>query len=260
MSKVMIVTGGSRGIGAAAVGLAAKAGWSVLVGYRSHAGEADELAERVCAAGGKAVTAACDVASADEVKAMFDLAASELGPVTALVNSAGVSMQFRVDSADFGAVQQMIDINILGTMICCREAARRMSTNHGGAGGAIVNISSMAATTGGREGSSFYAATKGAVDVFTKGMAREVAREGIRVNGVRPGMTVTHMVERVTGNPALRRSIEATIPMGRLGEASEIAEAAVWLASDAASFITGALLDAGGGGFMIGATAQQGRA
>ena len=152
---------------------------------------------------------------------------------------------------DAANLVQVITVNVIGLMLCCREAARRMSTRHGGKGGAIVNVSSMAGTLGGRPGSSAYAASKGAVDAFTKGFAREVAAEGIRVNGLRPGMVLTEMTEGRLNDVAFRESIEASIPMGRIGRSGEIADAALWLLSDEASFITGAIVDASGGGYRI---------
>jgi NAD(P)-dependent dehydrogenase (short-subunit alcohol dehydrogenase family) len=167
------------------------------------------------------------------------------------VNSAGISRQMRVDEYDGKMLAQLFATNVTGLMLCCREAARRMSTKHGGKGGAIVNVSSMAATLGGRQGSSAYAATKGAVDSFTKGFAREVAAEGIRVNSIRPGMVLSEMTEGRLKDPDFRSRIEASIPMHRVGETPEIADAILWLLSDEASFITGAMLDAAGGGYMI---------
>jgi NAD(P)-dependent dehydrogenase (short-subunit alcohol dehydrogenase family) len=168
------------------------------------------------------------------------------------VNSAGINgRRGRVDEYDAAVLANVFAVNVIGLMLCCREAARRMSTKHGGKGGAIVNVSSMAATLGGRPGSSAYAASKGAVDAFSKGFAREAAAEGIRVNSVRPGMVLSEMTEGRLKDAAFRASIEASIPMRRVGEAHEIAEAVLWLLSDEASFITGAMLDASGGGYII---------
>jgi NAD(P)-dependent dehydrogenase (short-subunit alcohol dehydrogenase family) len=167
------------------------------------------------------------------------------------VNSAGISHQMRVDEYDGKMLAQLFATNVTGLMLCCREAATRMSTRHGGKGGAIVNVSSMAATLGGRQGSSAYAATKGAVDSFTKGFAREVAAEGIRVNSIRPGMVLSEMTEGRLKDAEFKSRIEASIPMHRVGETPEIADAILWLLSDEASFITGAMLDAAGGGYVI---------
>jgi NAD(P)-dependent dehydrogenase (short-subunit alcohol dehydrogenase family) len=183
---------------------------------------------------------------------LFDTATSGLGPVTALVNSAGVSMHNRVDALDATALRHMFEVNVIGLMLCCREAAKRMSTAHCGHGGAIVNISSMAATIGGRSSASTYAATKGAVDVFTSGFAKEVAAEGIRVNVGRPGVTDTDMIARLGmhSGPALAKA-EATIPMQRYGSVEEVAAAVLWLLDRQSSFVTGAHLNVGGGGFVI---------
>ena len=256
MSKTMIVTGGSRGIGAAAAELAAKEGWSVAVAYHAQSDQAEQLVTKISQVGGRAISIQCNVALEGDVEALFERTESEFGPISAVINSAGVSIQSRVDQAEFANVRKMIDTNVLGVMFSCHSAVRRMSTKNGGSGGTIVNVSSMAATTGGREGASFYAATKGAVDVFTRGLAREIAREGVRVNAVRPGMTATDMVQRITDDPKILETTSATIPMGRLGEAHEIAAAAIWLCSDAASFVTGALIDVSGGGFVIGSVAD----
>ncbi|MEO8755223.1 MAG: SDR family oxidoreductase, partial [Casimicrobiaceae bacterium] len=168
------------------------------------------------------------------------------------VNSAGIANHNRVDALDGDAIARMMQLNVIGLMLCCREAARRMSTAHGGKGGAIVNVSSMAATIGGRAGASTYAASKGAVDVFSMGFAKEVAAEGIRVNVVRPGVTDTDMIAPIRSGPK-RAQIEATIPMQRYGTPDELAQAIVWLLSDYASFVTGAHLNVSGGGFLIGA-------
>ena len=182
---------------------------------------------------------------------MFKEAERALGPITHLVNSAGISGGSRVADYDAAVLANLFAINVTGLMLCCREAAKRMSTKQGGKGGVIVNVSSMAATLGGRPGSSAYAASKGAVDAFTKGFAREVAAEGIRVNSLRPGMVLTEMTEGRLKDTAFRAGIESSIPMRRVGQAHEIAEAILWLLSDEASFITGAMLDAAGGGYII---------
>ncbi|NJO36557.1 MAG: SDR family oxidoreductase, partial [Rhizobiales bacterium] len=171
-----------------------------------------------------------------------------------LVNSAGVTARMRADEVEAGQLQRLMAVNVIGLMLCCREAIRRMSTRLGGPGGAIVNVSSMAAAQGGRPGASHYAGSKGAVDSYTKGVAREVAAEGIRINAVRPGVTLTDMVQAVRDDPKVRAAIDATIPMSRPAAASEIAAPIVWLLSVEASFVTGAIIDASGGGFVIGAS------
>ena len=208
----------------------------------------------IVAAGGRAAAFAADVAEEAEVVALFAAVERELGPLTALVNSAGVSPgQSPVADFDAAPLQNLMAVNVVGTMLCCREAVRRMSTAHGGKGGAIVNVSSMAAATGGRPGSSHYAASKAAVDVFTMGLAKEVAAEGVRVNSVRPGMTRTDMTEARLADPESHARIAATIAMNRVGTADEIAQPILWLLSDAAAFVSGTCLEASGGGFHIGA-------
>ena len=193
-----------------------------------------------------------DIGKESDVMAMFVSAERALGPITGLVNSAGVSTNTRVDAINAHDLEHMFAVNVVGLLFCCREAARRMSTRHGGKGGSIVNVSSMAATIGGRPGASAYAASKGAVDVFTMGFAKEVAAEGIRVNVVRPGVTDTDMIEHMRHGER-RAVIEATIPMQRYGNPSEVAQAIVWLLSDQASYVTGAHINVGGGGFHVGA-------
>ena len=185
---------------------------------------------------------------------MFDEATRALGPLTGLVNAAGMPHTSRVDEFTFDTLSRLMAVNVVGLMYCCREAARRMSRARAGSGGAIVNISSMAATIGGRPGASAYAASKAAVDVFTTGFAREVAAEGIRVNTVRPGVIATAMTANLAADPELRKKVEASIPQGRLGEPEEIAEVIVWLLSDKASLVTGAHINAGGGGFHVAAS------
>ncbi|MEM7044269.1 MAG: SDR family oxidoreductase [Pseudomonadota bacterium] len=253
MGDVLLVTGGARGIGRAVVELAAGRGFDVAVGYRHDRSAAEEAVAAVRAAGKRAVAVQADVADEADIVRMFEEAEDGLGPIRALVNSAGISTRIRVDAMPAVDLQRLMAINVIGLMLCCREAAKRMSTAHGGEGGAIVNVGSMAAALGGRPGASHYAGSKGAVDSFSKGLAREVAEEGIRVNVVRPGVTLTDMVEAVRDDPEKRRAVSATIPMGRPAEASEIAEPILWLLSDAASFVTGCIVDASGGGFVIGA-------
>lgn len=251
MSGVLLITGGASGIGAETARRAAKKGYKVAINYRSRDAQAMGVAADIAAQDGEAIAVPGDMANETDIVRMFKETEKAFGPVTHLVNSAGISRQMRVDEYDGKMLAQLFATNVTGLMLCCREAARRMSTKHGGKGGAIVNVSSMAATLGGRQGSSAYAATKGAVDSFTKGFAREVAAEGIRVNSIRPGMVLSEMTEDRLKDPDFRSRIEASIPMHRVGETPEIADAILWLLSDEASFITGAMLDAAGGGYMI---------
>ena len=253
MTGVLLITGGSRGIGAATARHAAADGYAVAVNYRDRADAAEAVVADIVASGGEAAAFQGDVAVDGDVTRLFAEVEAAFGPPTALVNSAGVSFGKRTTAdSDADEIAWLFNVNVLGTMLCCREAVRRMSTTRGGAGGAIVNVSSMAATIGGRPGSSHYAASKAAVDVYTVGLAKEVGREGIRVNVVRPGMTTTDMTRDVHSDPVLKASIGATIAMDRIATADEIAKPILWLLSDAASFISGACLDASGGGFIIG--------
>ena len=251
MSGTLLITGGASGIGAETARRAAKKGYKVVINYRSRDSQAMGVAADIAAQDGEAIALPGDMASEADIVRMFREAEKTFGPVTHLVNSAGISRQMRVDEFDAKVLANLFATNVTGLMLCCREAAKRMSTKNGGKGGAIVNVSSMAATLGGRQGSSAYAATKGAVDSFTKGFAREVAGEGIRVNSIRPGMVLSEMTEGRLKDQAFRSRIEASIPMRRVGETPEIADAILWLLSDEASFITGAMLDAAGGGYII---------
>ncbi len=251
MTKVLLITGGASGIGAETARIAATRGYSVAINYRTRDAEAKKVVAAVEAKGAKAVAIKADMAVEADIVRMFEETTKALGPITHLLNSAGISRQMRVDSYDAAMLASLFATNVTGLMLCCREAAKRMSTKHGGKGGAIVNVSSMAATLGGRTGSSAYAATKGAVDSFTRGFAREVADEGIRFNSLRPGMVLTEMTEGRLKDPDFKKGIEASIPMRRVGASREIADAALWLLSDEASFITGTMLDAAGGGYRI---------
>ena len=251
MTSVLLITGGASGIGAATARRAASRGYDVALNFRTRDAEAKKVVADIEATGAKAIAIKADMASEADIVRMFEETTSTLGPITHLLNSAGIGRQMRVAEYDAAGLATLFATNVIGLMLCCREAAKRMSTKHGGKGGAVVNVSSMAATLGGRRGSSAYAATKGAVDSFTKGFAREVASEGIRVNSIRPGMVLTEMTEKRLENADFRNHIQASIPMGRIGKASEIADAALWLLSDEATFITGAMLDAAGGGYNI---------
>jgi len=254
MTVVLMITGGGRGIGAATARLAAAEGYRVAVNYRARQDAAEALVAEIAAAGGEAAAFAGDVAEEAEVVALFEAVEDRLGKLTALVNSAGLSPgASRVADFEASPLQRLMAVNVVGTMLCCREAVRRMSTAHGGAGGAIVNVSSMAAVTGGRPGSSHYAASKAAVDSFTIGLAKEVAGEGVRVNSVRPSMVRTDMTAARLADPASHARMAAAVAMNRIAGAEEIAAPIVWLLSEAASFVSGACLDAAGGGFVVGA-------
>jgi NAD(P)-dependent dehydrogenase (short-subunit alcohol dehydrogenase family) len=243
----LVVTGGSRGIGAAVARRAAADGFDVAVNYLERRAAADEVVREVVAAGRRAVAIRADVAAEAQVLALFEAAERELGPVAALVNAAGVTGGFsRVADLAGGVLERVLAVNVTGTLLCCREAVRRLSTSRGGLGGAIVNLSSAAARLGGAGEWVHYAASKGAVEALTRGLAREVASEGIRVNAVAPGLVDTEL-HAAAGAPDRVYRLAATIPLQRPGTAEEIAEAVVWLLSPAASYVTGAVLDATGG-------------
>jgi NAD(P)-dependent dehydrogenase (short-subunit alcohol dehydrogenase family) len=255
--KVVLVTGGATGIGASVARLAASAGYHVAINYRSRDTEAKEIVAEIERGGGRAVAIAADVAAEKDVIRMFLEVDRILGPLDALVNSAGVGGgKYLTADFDAAALERLFAVNVVGLMLCCREAAKRMSTRRGGSGGSIVNVSSMAGTIGGRAAKSHYAASKAAVDSFTVGFAKETGAEGIRVNAVRPGVTRTDMTAEMLADPAVRADIEATIPMRRPGTVDEIARPILWLLSDEASFVSGARLDASGGGFVIGRPAD----
>ncbi len=247
MSNIVLITGGSRGIGAATALLAARAGYAVAVNYAANSLAADEVVRRIRQDGGTAIAVQADVAEESQVLAMFEKVDAKLGRLTALVNNAGVVDQTsRVDGMSVARLKRMFDINVIGTMVCAREAVKRMSTRYGGAGGAIVNVSSAAARLGSPGQYVDYAAAKGAVDVFTIGLAKEVAAEGIRVNAVRPGIITTD-IHASGGLPDRARDLAPQVPMQRAGSADEVAQSIVWLLGDASSYTTGALLDIAGG-------------
>jgi NAD(P)-dependent dehydrogenase (short-subunit alcohol dehydrogenase family) len=249
----LLITGGASGIGAETARLAVARGYKVAINYRSREAEARKVVADIAANGGQAVALPADVSREADIRVLFDSAEKALGPITHLVNSAGIGTRpTRVEDFDAAVLAQLFAVNTVGLMLCCREAARRMSTRRGGKGGVIVNVSSMAATIGGRPGASAYAASKAAVDSFTMGFAKEVAPEGIRAVSLRPGMIETEMTERTLADREVRAAIESTIAMGRVGQAHEIANAILWLLSDEASFISGVTLDASGGGFVFG--------
>lgn len=243
----LLVTGGSRGIGAATARLAAQHGWQVAVNCAANSLAADEVVRAIRAAGGTAMAVKADVADEAQVMAMFSQIDAKLGPVRGLVNNAGVvDVSARVDEMSLARWRRMFDINVMGSMLCAREAVRRMSTRHGGAGGAIVNVSSAASRLGSPGQYVDYAAAKGAIDAFTIGLAKEVAAEGVRVNAVRPGLIDTE-IHASGGLPNRVQDLQHLVPMQRGGSADEVAQAIVWLLSDAASYTTMSLLDVSGG-------------
>lgn len=245
--RVLLVTGGGRGIGAATARLAASQGWAVAVNYTANSLAADEVVRAIRELGGTAITAQADVADEAQVLAMFQKIDAKLGRLSGLVNNAGVvDVSARVDEMSVARWRRMFDINVIGSMLCAREAVRRMSTKHGGEGGAIVNVSSAASRLGSPGQYVDYAAAKGAIDAFTIGLAKEVATEGIRVNAVRPGLIETE-IHASGGLPTRVRDLQHLVPMQRGGTADEVAQAIVWLLSDAASYTTMSLLDVSGG-------------
>jgi len=247
MNKVLLVTGGSRGIGAATALLAAQKGWSVAVNYTANSLAADEVVRQIRASGGQAMSIQADVAEEAQVLRMFEHIDAKLGRLSGLVNNAGVvDVTARVDEMSVARWKRMFDINVIGSLICAREAVRRMSTLHGGDGGSIVNVSSAAARLGAPGQYVDYAAAKGAIDAFTIGLAKEVAAEGIRVNAVRPGLIETD-IHASGGLPNRVKDLQHLVPAKRGGSAEEVAEGIVWLLSDSASYTTMSFLDISGG-------------
>jgi NAD(P)-dependent dehydrogenase (short-subunit alcohol dehydrogenase family) len=246
-SRTVLVTGGGRGIGAATSWLAAQRGWAVAVNYTHGTAAAQGMVARIRDAGGTALAVQADVADEAQVLAMFAAIDAELPPLGALVNNAGVvDLQTRIDAITMERLQRMFSINVFGSFICAREAIKRMSTTHGGHGGSIVNLSSAAARLGAPGQYVDYAAAKGAIDVFTMGLAKEIATEGIRVNAVRPGLIETE-IHASGGTPDRAKQMAPLVPMQRTGSAEEVAEAIVWLMSEASSYTTGSVLDVTGG-------------
>ena len=244
---VLLVTGGGRGIGAATARLAASAGWAVAVNYTVNSLTADEVVRSIRDLGGTAITVQADVANEAQVLAMFQKIDAKLGRLTGLVNNAGVvDVSARVDEMSLARIKRMFDINVIGSMLCAREAVRRMSNRHGGEGGSIVNVSSAASRLGSPGQYVDYAAAKGAIDAFTIGLAKEVAAEGIRVNAVRPGLIATD-IHASGGLPSRVLDLQHLVPMQRGGTADEVAQAIVWLLSNAASYTTMSLIDVSGG-------------
>jgi NAD(P)-dependent dehydrogenase (short-subunit alcohol dehydrogenase family) len=247
LTKTLLVTGGSRGIGAAVSRLAGKAGYRVAVNFAADAEAAQAVVDGITSAGGEGFAVKADVRNEAEIVAMFEAIDKRYGPLDALVNNAGVvDSKARLDEMNAARMERMFAINVIGSMICAREAVKRMSTRHGGEGGAIVNVSSAVSKHGSPAEYVDYAASKGAIDTFTIGLAREVATEGVRVNAVRPGIIDTE-IHASGGQPGRAQASRHIIPMQREGQAEEVANAILWLLSDEASYTTGALLDVSGG-------------
>ena len=247
MRNIVLVTGASRGIGAATALLAARQGWAVAVNYSHQAQAAEEVVQQILDQGGRAMALQADVSQEDQVLRMFEAIDRQWGPLRGLVNNAGVvDVTARIDEMTVARWRRMFDINVIGSLLCAREAVRRMSTRHGGAGGSIVNVSSAAARLGSPAQYVDYAAAKAAIDAMTVGLAKEVGAEGVRVNAVRPGLIETD-IHASGGLPDRVRDLAHQVPMQRGGQALEVAQAIVWLLSDAASYTTMALLDVSGG-------------
>jgi NAD(P)-dependent dehydrogenase (short-subunit alcohol dehydrogenase family) len=247
MQPVIIITGASRGIGAATAVLAAERGYAVAVNYRARSSEADAVVARIAGSGGTALAVRADVAVEADVIAMFEQVCRELGPVTALVNNAGIlEQQMPLSTMSAARMTRVLLTNVVGSMLCAREAVKHMSTRNAGAGGAIVNVSSRAAQLGSPNEYIDYAASKAAIDALTIGLAKEAAADGIRVNAVRPGLIHTDM-HASGGEPTRIARLQDSVPLQRGGEAVEVAHAVLWLLSAQASYVTGALLDVAGG-------------
>jgi NAD(P)-dependent dehydrogenase (short-subunit alcohol dehydrogenase family) len=247
MSGTLVITGGGRGIGAATARLAAERGWAVCVNYRRERAAAESVAGDIARAGGRAIAVGADVSSEADVLRLFETAVRELGPLGGLVNNAGIlERQARLEDMDAARLGRVFAVNVIGAFLCAREAVRRMSTRRGGAGGAIVNVGSLASRLGSPGEYIDYAASKGALDSLTIGLAKEVAAEGIRVNAVRPGLIYTE-IHAAGGEPGRVDRLKDAVPMKRGGRAEEVARAILWLLSDEASYSSGTFIDVSGG-------------
>jgi NAD(P)-dependent dehydrogenase (short-subunit alcohol dehydrogenase family) len=247
MDEVLIITGASRGIGAATARIAGRSGYAVCVNYLKNKAAAMKIVEEIKADGGRALAVAADISQEDEVMELFRTVDDKLGKISALVNNAGIlETQMRIEQMDAARLNRVFKTNITGSFLCAREAVKRMSTTNGGKGGAIVNVSSAAARLGSAGEYVDYAASKGAIDTFTRGLAQEVAEEGIRVNAVRPGVIDTD-IHASGGEPGRVERVKASVPMKRGGSAEEVAKAIMWLLSSESSYTTGSLLEVSGG-------------
>ena len=247
MPKVVVITGGSRGIGAATALLAARQGYDVCISYLKNREAANEVLSSVRDFGRRATAVQTDIANENQVKNLFQAVDKELGPLSVLVNNAGIlGKQIRVENISAERLRRILNVNVVGTFLCCREAILRMSTQHGGKGGSIINVSSAAARLGSAGEYVDYAASKGSVDTLSIGLAQEVAAEGIRVNAVRPGFILTD-IHASGGEPERISRVKNTIPLQRGGTAEEVANAIMWLASEGATYTTGAFIDVSGG-------------
>lgn len=247
MAGVLVITGASRGIGAATARAAAKAGWDLCLNYRRSGAPAEAIATEARALGRRVALVPGDMAQEEDVLRLFQACDAQLGPCAGLVNNAGITGPARrVADLDLATLRAVMELNVVGAILCAREAVRRMSTKAGGKGGAIVNVASRASVIGGPNEFVHYAASKGAIDTFTIGLAREVAGEGIRVNAVSPGLIDTE-IHAAAGVPDRIERLRSAIPMGRAGTADEVADSILWLLSDAAAYVTGAILPVSGG-------------
>lgn len=244
---VMIVTGAGRGIGAAIARAAGLAGYQVCVNFNRSSSAAEAVVEHVTAAGGRAIAVQADVGKEADIIRLFQEVDAKLGPVAALINNAGINHITPFADMELNALRRVLAVNIEGSFIAAREAVRRMAFSRGGAGGVIVNVSSISSRSGGGPRDVIYAATKGMIDTFTLGLAKEFAKDGVRVCALRPGMTETDIFDSVDGIEAARKVAEEIVPMGRMASPEEIASLAVWLCSPAASYVTGAHFDVAGG-------------